>query len=257
MANSDTLSRWNTAKKIPRESTQSNRSGLSNRAVSSERATGYSERTTGYSEQPDQAPQRGPQKAEPKTSTGTGTSIPRMDPRSVARAGEQGAAAQAEPSNQTVSAEEFRTRAQELFEEKREARRQRRELKESGDYLGVQGVNPLTGELDIYTPSNSDPSAIGSTSREKLEELNQQIREAQAAYTAAKHLQDEELREMRSRRNIERLDVLEKAKAAIKGDPGPVRRRRREGQWSSVAEPQLSPIAGSVKSYTASLGEST
>ncbi|RFU73148.1 hypothetical protein TARUN_9113 [Trichoderma arundinaceum] len=34
-------------------------------------------------------------------------------------------------------------------------RRQRQSLKESGDYLGVQGVNPHTGEPDVISPTNS------------------------------------------------------------------------------------------------------
>lgn len=42
------------------------------------------------------------------------------------------------------------------IEARKEARRQRRDLKESGDYLGVQGINPATGQLDMITPNGSE-----------------------------------------------------------------------------------------------------
>ncbi|EGO59415.1 hypothetical protein NEUTE1DRAFT_99590 [Neurospora tetrasperma FGSC 2508] len=46
-------------------------------------------------------------------------------------------------------------RARSLFLEKQEARRQRRILREAGDYLGVTGANPYTGMLDNITPRTS------------------------------------------------------------------------------------------------------
>ncbi|EEY14844.1 predicted protein [Verticillium alfalfae VaMs.102] len=46
---------------------------------------------------------------------------------------------------------------------------QRRQLRESGDYLGVQGVNPSTGELDTMTSSSgSQASYLDEELRQKL-----------------------------------------------------------------------------------------
>ena len=53
-----------------------------------------------------------------------------------------------------------------LSRREKDLRRQRRGLKESGDYLGVQGVNPETGKLDVVTPTTATTasnSTIDST----------------------------------------------------------------------------------------------
>lgn len=57
--------------------------------------------------------------------------------------------------------------ADRLKEEKLEARRQRRNLKESGDYLGVQGLNPETGQPDIITPTDSEGSIRSQRSQQR------------------------------------------------------------------------------------------
>ncbi|SPQ23767.1 b84dabff-39cf-4ab2-ae4d-813e940b0d7f [Thermothielavioides terrestris] len=45
----------------------------------------------------------------------------------------------------------------------REHRRQRRTLQESGDFLGVTGANPQTGELDVITPPTGSEDAVATT----------------------------------------------------------------------------------------------
>lgn len=172
------------------------------------------------------------------------------------------------------SVKRFRTRAQELFEEKREARRRRREMKDSGDWLGVQGVNPLTGELDVITPTvttssssrdrrtgNSGGSATAagggkgmssrgsSGSRQGLEDLARAELRARADYAAARARHRGELRADNSRREEAKLEMLERVKSVVRADQlQAVKWRRGERQWSSVAEPTLSPIAGSLQS---------
>ncbi|AEO67058.1 uncharacterized protein THITE_118429 [Thermothielavioides terrestris NRRL 8126] len=57
-----------------------------------------------------------------------------------------------------------RTRSRELFlAMHREHRRQRRTLQESGDFLGVTGANPQTGELDVITPPTGSEDAVATT----------------------------------------------------------------------------------------------
>ncbi|KAK3353160.1 hypothetical protein B0T25DRAFT_607256 [Lasiosphaeria hispida] len=137
------------------------------------------------------------------------------------------------------------SRARELFLAKQEARRQRRSLKESGDFLGVTGVNPYTGEMDVITPTTSSEEAAGSSSaavnNPHLAELAQKIQDARSEYELAK-------REAQFKREQERLDKVARKKEAIRLAQQRIQWRHEPGQWSSVAEPQLSPIAQSTQS---------
>ncbi|KAK2072494.1 hypothetical protein P8C59_006844 [Phyllachora maydis] len=110
-------------------------------------------------------------------------------------------------------------RSQELFEAKREARRQRRILKQTGDFLGVQGVNPHTGVLDMLTPTTASSETV-------TDPIDRAVHPAQPQATHARPEARERYRHEGSREH----------KTAW---------RREHGLWSSVAEPQLSPIAQS------------
>lgn len=80
------------------------------------------------------------------------------------------------------------TRSQQLYLEHRERRRRRRSLKESGDYLGVQGINPRTGEMDVVTPSTSTTSS-------PFVSLTRAVQDKRLAYeNARKALRSEKLR---------------------------------------------------------------
>ena len=141
-------------------------------------------------------------------------------------------------------------RARELFLAKQEARRQRRNLKESGDFLGVTGFNPHTGELDIMTPTTSSEEGM-SPETPYLTELAQKAQEAQKAYNQAK-------KEIRAKKNKEKTDKKEKQKETLRVDQHRIKWRREEGQWSSVAEPRLSPIPQSRRnSVTTHSSDST
>lgn len=120
------------------------------------------------------------------------------------------------------------SRSQQLYLEHRERRRRRRSLKESGDYLGVQGINPRTGEMDVITPSTSTTSS-------PFVSLARAVQDKRLAYeNARKALRSEKLRKW------------EMDKATLKTERRrKVRWRRRGEQWSSAVEPDLSPITGS------------
>jgi hypothetical protein len=104
------------------------------------------------------------------------------------------------------------------LDEKREVRMRRRNLKESGDFLGVQGANPDTGEYDLLTPTTSSGS-------EALP------RGAAPSLVRRRHIGESRARDHK----IAKL-------------PRRVVWRRDENQWSSVAEPDLSPIEQSQNS---------
>ncbi|RDA83456.1 hypothetical protein CP532_1821 [Ophiocordyceps camponoti-leonardi (nom. inval.)] len=127
------------------------------------------------------------------------------------------------------------------MEEKREARRQRRTLKESGDYLGVQGINPATGQLDIMTPTDSDGS---SEKQQKLNVLRAALRDARQSYRNVKAQSERETRRILDS-EARKLRRLEKEKQKLQKLSQRVRWQRQTKQWSSAQEPELSPIIGS------------
>jgi hypothetical protein len=133
--------------------------------------------------------------------------------------------------------------ARKMFLAKQEARRLRRTLKERGDFLGVTGVNPVTGEMDVLTPTSSSEEHQSGLSVEQMNPqlalLARRAQQAREEYEAAQQEAD-------IQRHKERQDKAERYKEAIRLAQQPVKWRREEGQWSSVAEPGLSPIAQST-----------
>ncbi|KAK5660389.1 hypothetical protein OQA88_12932 [Cercophora sp. LCS_1] len=137
-------------------------------------------------------------------------------------------------------------RACEIFLSKQESRRRRRTLKECGDFLGVTGVNPLTGEMDVLTPTSSSEEAVASTdsiTNPQLARLAQQALKAREEYERARS-------EAMLQRQHEKEEKAERNKEAIRFAQQHVKWRRENGQWSSVAEPNLSPIEQSQGSNT-------
>ncbi|PSS02102.1 hypothetical protein BD289DRAFT_479006 [Coniella lustricola] len=111
-----------------------------------------------------------------------------------------------------------------------EKRRQRRSLKDSGDFLGVQGINPSTGEMDVLTPSTS---SAGSP----FMALAKAVQEKRTAYEHARSiLRSETLR----RWEIDKSTLRAARRKSVRW------RKAGEG-WSSAVEPNLSPIAGSTE----------
>ncbi|KAL7933699.1 hypothetical protein V8C35DRAFT_327639 [Trichoderma chlorosporum] len=129
-------------------------------------------------------------------------------------------------------------------------RRERQSLRESSDYLGVQGVNPHTGELDIMSPSDS--SAGSSASHQETQ--NSVMNTLRDIWRNSKHLKSKnspgtvEHTTDDDHSISQRLKGKKKARELAKG----VRWKRRAGQWSSLQEPDLSPITQSLKSASPS-----
>ncbi|KPM34877.1 hypothetical protein AK830_g11689 [Neonectria ditissima] len=123
---------------------------------------------------------------------------------------------------------------------KREARKQRRSLKESGDYLGVQGFNPETGLPDVITPSDSEetdnnPSFLALFSKNTTSKTT-------------KSRVEREISKIFLKKEAEKIRRREQEKAAQQTGNGSFRWRRQSKQWSSAQEPNLSPIAQSHRS---------
>lgn len=134
------------------------------------------------------------------------------------------------PSNSTATSPGSRT--QQLYLERREKRRLRRSLKESGDFLGVQGINPATGELDVLTPSSSSAGEFSSLARA--------VQATRESYEGA-----------RRQLEAEKMRKWERDKRAIRAERrGAVRWMKKTSGWSSAVEPNLSPIAQSSAATT-------
>ncbi|KHN96037.1 uncharacterized protein MAM_06142 [Metarhizium album ARSEF 1941] len=134
-----------------------------------------------------------------------------------------------------------------LVQKKKEARRLRRNLKQSGDYLGVQGFNPETGQLDVMTSTDSDrSSSLSQETQKKLLILRNTLRDARHSYTSAKEKRENEGKKILWKNEKEKLRRLEKDKEEVKDINKTVKWKRHARQWSSAQEPDLSPIAQSV-----------
>ncbi|CAK7217349.1 hypothetical protein SEUCBS140593_003183 [Sporothrix eucalyptigena] len=106
------------------------------------------------------------------------------------------------------------------FQKKIEVHRLRKDLKDSGDYLGVQGINPETGQLDVLTPTTGSKSTLSSNSTSAVPGGSVQSS----------------------------MERYERGKDRLRRQQSLIRWRKDTGQWSSVAEPGLSPIAQSMSS---------
>ncbi|QPH15922.1 hypothetical protein C2857_000451 [Epichloe festucae Fl1] len=133
---------------------------------------------------------------------------------------------------------------------KQEARRLRRNLKESGDYLGVQGFNPETGKLDVITPSNSERSSLSQETQQKLHVLKNALKDARHYYKSTKEKSEEEAKKILLRNEKEKGRRLNKGKDKIQEINKTVTWKRHARQWSSAQEPNLSPIAQSIVETT-------
>ncbi|KAM4056639.1 hypothetical protein HRG_003508 [Hirsutella rhossiliensis] len=130
------------------------------------------------------------------------------------------------------------------IEARKEARRQRRDLKESGDYLGVQGINPATGQLDMITPTDSEGNSTSPETQQKLNNLRNALRDARQSYEHVNALSRKEAKkDLESEKD--KLRRLEKDKQKLRNFSQRVKWRRQTKQWSSAQEPDLSPIVQS------------
>ncbi|KAG6005922.1 hypothetical protein E4U54_000265 [Claviceps lovelessii] len=129
---------------------------------------------------------------------------------------------------------------------KQEARRLRRNLKESGDYLGVQGFNPETGRLDVITPSDSDMSSLSQETQQKLLVLKNTLKDARHQYKSTREKSEQEAKKILLKSEKERVRRLEKGKERVQEVSQTVTWKRHARQWSSAQEPNLSPIAQSI-----------
>ncbi|KAK3182327.1 hypothetical protein K4F52_006329 [Lecanicillium sp. MT-2017a] len=141
------------------------------------------------------------------------------------------------------------SQAQRLVRTKHEAHRQRRSLKESGDYLGVQGFNPETGEFDVITPTESEESNA------PLKPTGEHFNKTRLEIDSCSQLppeQQKEIKKLRLAIQEEKLRRLDVEKQQLRDIGASWKWRRKTKQWSSAHEPALSTIAQSQTSSSPS-----
>ncbi|KAK7927136.1 hypothetical protein PG985_004134 [Apiospora marii] len=135
---------------------------------------------------------------------------------------------------------------QHLLKRKQRSQRRHRELKASGDWLGVTGANPQTGQYNVLTPTESASSDLTPPSTKiEMRKLTKRVQQAERIYKTAKAMENAATERHMKKKAQMKLDKIELAKAEIQQQHGPLEWKRREREWSSVREPGLSPIAQS------------
>jgi len=148
------------------------------------------------------------------------------------------------PESAKFSNEKEITKSQQIFEDKKLRREQRRSLQESGDFLGVQGANPRTGFWDISDgTSSSAQSQMSENTKLKLDQQATKLVEQKKRYEEAQKSYRDELMRLEALNELKKKERAEQKKIESK------MRQRRHGKWrasetgwSSVFEPELSPI---------------
>jgi predicted ribosome quality control (RQC) complex YloA/Tae2 family protein len=140
------------------------------------------------------------------------------------------------------------SKAQRMFEDKKARRERRRSLRDSADFLGVQGANPRTGYWDVSTgTSSSEPSQMSDETKRKLDQEAKDIEEKKGKWEEAQSKLEAELKRVQAIKDQKRKEKIEQKKLKVE------LKQRRHGKWrlsedgwSSVAEPELSPIIQSL-----------
>ncbi|KAG0649356.1 hypothetical protein D0Z07_4196 [Hyphodiscus hymeniophilus] len=147
-----------------------------------------------------------------------------------------------------IEKESPESKTQKIFDDKKARREQRRSLRESGDFLGVQGANPRTGFWDVSSgTSSSGPSQMSSETKKKLDDDAKKIEDQKKRYEEAKAKHEAELTRVQILRDNKKLEKEKQKNMELK------MKQRRHGRWKlseegwhSLAEPDLSPITQSV-----------
>ncbi|KAI2637053.1 hypothetical protein GGS26DRAFT_468198 [Hypomontagnella submonticulosa] len=151
-----------------------------------------------------------------------------------------------------------RAEVHELVKSKEEARRNRRSLKESGDWLGVQGADPYSGQYSVLTPTDTVSSETTNTStRSKLAELARKRKTARLEYEQLRLLEEQEKDKAKLDREQAKLDKIERVKEELRRQQQFAKWSQHKRQWSSAAEPSLSPIAQSLDSVALGSSETS
>ncbi|KAI3318369.1 hypothetical protein HD806DRAFT_314438 [Xylariaceae sp. AK1471] len=137
-----------------------------------------------------------------------------------------------------------------MLKAKEDTRRRRRSLKESGDWLGVQGADPYSGEFAVLTPTETlSTDTTSPSTKKRLAGLSRKKKTAKLAYEQAKLEEETEKEKALVEKERSKLAKMEHAKDKLRRQQHEFATwNQHKQQWSSAAEPDLSPIAQSMNS---------
>ncbi|KAI1409428.1 hypothetical protein F5Y13DRAFT_203614 [Hypoxylon sp. FL1857] len=151
-----------------------------------------------------------------------------------------------------------RAEVHELLQSKEETRRNRRSLKESGDWLGVQGADPYSGQYTVLTPTDTLSSdATPDSTRNRLAGLARKRKAARLEYEQIRLLEEQERDKAKLDREQAKLNKIERVKEELRRQHQFTKWSQHKRQWSSAAEPNLSPIAQSLDSVALGSSETS
>jgi hypothetical protein len=135
-----------------------------------------------------------------------------------------------------------------MLKTKEDTRRRRRSLKESGDWLGVQGADPYSGQFDVLTPTDTlSTETTSPTTQKRLAGLSQKKKTAKIAYEHAKLEEEIEKEKVIVGKERSKLGRMERAKDKLRQQQHEFAIwNQHKRQWSSAAEPNLSPVPRST-----------
>ncbi|KAI1776828.1 hypothetical protein F4818DRAFT_360288 [Hypoxylon cercidicola] len=146
----------------------------------------------------------------------------------------------------------------EVFKSKEETRKNRRSLKESGDWLGVQGADPYSGQYSVLTPTDTPSSdTTSTTTRSKLAGLARKKKAAKLEYEQIRLLEEQEKDKARLNKEQAKLNKIERVKEELRRQHQFAKWSQHKRHWSSAAEPNLSPIAQSIDSVALGSSETS
>ncbi|OAA62363.1 hypothetical protein ISF_05372 [Cordyceps fumosorosea ARSEF 2679] len=128
-------------------------------------------------------------------------------------------------------------RADHVLRLRKQARQERRALKESGDYLGVQGVNPETGRMDVETPTDSEGSQLSP-----VPPIEEQVRPKRMIVTFDEKVTEKEKKKMLLKAREAELRRMEKSKKEAEELANQLMWRRHTKEWSIVKDPGVDSL---------------
>lgn len=115
---------------------------------------------------------------------------------------------------------------------RKQAKQERRALIESGDYLGVQGINPKTGRIDVETPTDSDESQPSS-----VVARGEHIPSTHMVGSFDQGMTEKEKKMMLLKAREDELRRMEKNKQEAEDLANQLMWRRHTKEWSIVRDP--------------------
>ncbi|KAI1402110.1 hypothetical protein F4819DRAFT_295861 [Hypoxylon fuscum] len=151
-----------------------------------------------------------------------------------------------------------RTEVRDLLKSKEETRKNRRSLKESGDWLGVQGADPYSGQYTVLTPTDTPSSETTTPStRSKLAGLARKKKAAKLEYEQIRLVEEQEKDKAKLDKEQAKLNKIERVKEELRRQHQFAKWTQHKRHWSSAAEPNLSPIAQSIDSVALGSSETS